>query len=264
MQPPNMQPIPDQNMNNPPPLYPPPKERRGLRSLVVVLFFLFAAGVILNSPLFQIERVIVIGCVNIPESKIVEVSGLYPGQNMLSVNKETIEKSINADRYLLYQDLKKDYTTRTATLYVYERIPVATLQTLGIQYTLDAMGVVLEQTEELSLIDGLIVLTGLKADACILGSRVVAQQKGQLDAYQAVMYELNALSSVGLMSELNVLDMGNLYLVSADGMAVRLGDAQQIHAKIISFFTVKEQLDLMGKTGGTVDVSIPVYPVYIP
>ena len=258
------EPNPMQNQPYQPPYMPPAKRGRGFRALIIVLVLLLAAGIVMQSPLFRVERVLVAGNVNLSEGYIVERSGLNPGQNMFSVNKEEVEKSVNADRFLVFEGLEKDYATRTVTLYIYERVPVATLQTLGIQYELDCMGYVLDQSESLSLVDGLLVLTGLKAEACILGRPVQAESRAQLNAYQSVMYELNALNCVSLISELNVLDMGNLYLVSADGMAVRLGEPTQVHAKMIAFLTVKEQLDLMGKTGGTVDVSIPVYPVYIP
>ncbi len=246
----------------PPP--PPPKSGRGFRSLILVLLLLLVAGIVVQSTLFRIERVLVVGCINMSEAQVVEKSGLYPGQNMLSINAQTIEKSIDADRYLVFKEIKKDYTTRTVTLYIEERVPVATFQTLGIQYTIDSNGVILEQTEELAVIDGLIVLTGLKTDACILGRQLVAQNQNQLSAFQAIMRELNNLGCINRISELNVLDLGNLYLVSADGMAIKMGDTASIHAKVVSFFTVKEQLDTMGVSGGTVDVSLPVYPVYIP
>lgn len=260
------------NVPQPPPYYqaplppppPPVKSGRGLRSVILVVLLLVIAGVVVQSTLFRVERVMVSGCVYLSPEQVVERSGLYYGQNMLSINKETIEKSVNADRYMVFQDLKRDYATRTVTLYIYERVPVCTMQTRGIQYTLDAMGVVLEQTEELSVIDGLIILTGLKSTDCGLGRQVSVEKRERLDVYQSILYELNLMGYTQMISELNVLDLDNLYLVTADGMSVKLGSASYMHAKIVSLMTVREELAKMGKSKGTVDISSPVYPVYIP
>lgn len=227
-----------------------------------MLLLIVIAGVVAQSTLFRLKHVVVSGCVNLTAQEVIERSGLFYGQNLLSINKETIEKSVNADRYLVFQDLTRDYRTGTVTLSVYERVPMCIMQTLGIQYTIDTMGYVLEQTEELSLIDGLIVLTGLKTNSCYLGQRVGALNPDQLRAYQSIMYELNLMDYADQISELNVLDLDNLYLVSKDGMAVRLGDASFMHGKILSLMTVREELEKMGKKNGTIDVSMPVYPVY--
>lgn len=242
----------------------PQKPTHGKKTVILVILLLLISAVVVLNVFFRLDKISVVGCVNVTEQEVIMGSGLYLGQNMLTIDKQLVEKAVNKNRYLIFQDLKRDYRTRTVTIYVYERIPTATMQTLGIQYTIDAMGVVLEQTEDLSKNDGMIELTGMQTGTCGVGREINAKNAKQLDVYKSVLYELNSLGYRDQVVELNVFDLDNLYIVTKDGMAIRLGVANYMHAKILSLITVKTEVTRMGMASGTIDVSSPVYPVYIP
>ncbi|MBQ8537610.1 MAG: FtsQ-type POTRA domain-containing protein [Clostridia bacterium] len=245
---------------NPPP---PPRKGRGLKTILGLMALLVVVGVILQSTLFRVRSINVYGNVNLSAEEIVVQSGLAQGQNIFAINKEQVEERINANRYLKYQSLRRDYPD-TVTLVVYERVPCATLQSLGIQYTLDKTGMVLEQTEQLTPMEGLVVLTGVQVEQATVGRSLILKSEQQLTACQGVLYELETQGMLREISELNVSDLDNLYLVSLDGFSIRLGAYEQIRAKLISFSAVHDELLRQGYTGGTIDVSAPIYPTYIP
>jgi cell division septal protein FtsQ len=240
------------------------KQRRWLRVIFSLVLVLCIAYGMIYLLLLRIERVTVVGCNYKDPLEVVEYSGLHYGMNMLFINKDAVEKAINEDIYLVFQDLQRDYSARTVILTVYERVPVCTIQTLGMQCMLDVMGVVLELTENIEPMNGMIVLTGLGVKDFRKGQTVSVENYSQYNAYLSVMYEIVYLNCAWMITEVSVLDPGNIYLELVNGMSVRLGDATLMRAKLIALLTVLDELANMGITEGMVDVSSPVYPVYIP
>lgn len=238
---------------------------KGLRTLLWILGVLLGVALLLQGTLFRLNRTQVVGCSLRTPEQVVSLAGLVKGQNIFTLDRNAIEAGINKDRYLIFKDLRVDYPDGL-TLYVAERLPCATFQRLGVQYTVDAEGMILEETEKLtmSVQSGIVVVTGLAPTATTLGSRMMLQEAQQLSAYQAVLTELSLQDYLLEISELNVSDLDNLYLVSIDGYAVRLGDQTQMQAKIGSLRAVRTALAEMGTTSGSIDVSSPIYPTYIP
>lgn len=240
-----------------------PRKGRGLKTLFLLMALLVTVGIILQSTLFRVRSIQVYGNVNLSDEEVILQSGLASGQNIFAVNKEQVAQRIDQNRYLKFQSLRRDYPD-TVTLVVYERLPCATLQSLGIQYTLDKTGRVLEETEHMTPMEGLVVVTGMRVEQAVVGREITSHTPEQLAVLKEVLYELDTKGMQQEISELNVSDLDNLYLVSVDGFSIRLGDSAQIGPKLISFQAVHEELLRMEKSGGTIDVSAPVYPTYIP
>jgi len=241
----------------------PAKKGHGLKTVLMILALLVVVGVILHSTLFKVRTIAVYGNVNFTDEEIVLQSGMAVGQNILAVDKKQVEERINQNRYLKFQSLRRDYPD-AITLVVYERVPCTSLKSLGVQYTLDKTGMVLEATQVLTPEEGLVVLTGMKVNKAVVGRTIEPEDARQLALYEEILYELESKGMLEGISELNVSDLDNLYLVSVDGYSIHLGSAEQIGAKLISYTAVREALIGMGKYGGTIDVSSPVYPTYIP
>ena len=66
------------------------------------------------------------------------------------------------------------------------------------------------------------------------------------------------------MVELDMSDMDSIFLTTSDDYIVRLGDSTDMHAKLRAMILTIEYLRANGHGEGTVDVSVPVYPSYIP
>lgn len=240
-----------------------PRRGKGLKTLIALALLLVIVGIVLHSTLFKIRYINVYGNVNLSQEEIVIQSGLAKDQNIFSVDKHQVEERINSNRYLKYQNLRRDYPD-TITLVVYERVPCATFQTLGIQYTVDKTGMVLEQTEELTPVPGMIVMTGIKVEQAGVGRQLILKSEKQLKAMQEILYEIEMKGLDERISELNLSDLENLYLVTVDGFSVRLGPYEMIGPKLISLDAVHQELLRRELSGGTIDVSAPIYPTYIP
>ncbi len=238
---------------------------RGLWAVLCILAALLIVGAILYGTLFRLKyaRVQVVGLVNRTAQEVITLAGLAEGDNILLLNKEKIREGIDRDRYLIFQDMQRDYPDGLI-LKVYERIPRVSMQFMGVQYTLDSEGMVLEQTQTLLPEEGLMTATGMEITKSELGRQIVCRQETQLSAYQQVVGELVLQGIASQISELNLADVDNLYLISVDGYSIRLGDQVDMRAKIGSMRAVIAYLQDTGRQKGSIDVSTPVNPTYIP
>ena len=77
----------------------------------------------------------------------------------------------------------------------------------------------------------------------------------QMEAYQTVMYELNQQIYADQVSEINLADPENIYLVTLEGVTARLGNAEWMEGKIGAVKTCMAYLRQLGKTDGVLDVA---------
>ena len=66
------------------------------------------------------------------------------------------------------------------------------------------------------------------------------------------------------IADVDLSDTGSILLTTRDGYTVWLGDRSNIHAKIRSLLLVQDQLIMMEKQGGTINVNNPESPIYTP
>ena len=112
--------------------------------------------------------------------------------------------------------------------------------------------------------DGMPVITGVTVTGCAVGQTVISNVAGQIQAASRV---LQALWNSGLqqqVSELNLADLDNLYLITNSGMMVVLGDESAMADKLTWMQAVTQQLAAEGVTTGSLDVSSGTSAIYSP
>lgn len=221
----------------------------------LVLLTLVTVGVVVaQQTIFRLETVYVIGNEEKTPQQVVIASGLARGQNMLNIEETDVARRMAEDHTLIFKGMQKEYPS-TIYLYVEERKTVATMQWLGMLYTLDGQGMVMHMENSSILPSGLPVVTGFKASSVTVGQPLGLRDMHQLEAYQAVMYELEQQIYADQVSEINLADPENIYLVTVEGVTARLGDAQWMEGKIGAVKTCMGYLRQLGKADGVLDVA---------
>lgn len=221
----------------------------------LVLLTLVTVGVVVaQQTIFRLETVYVIGNEEKTPQQVVIASGLARGQNMLNIEETDVARRMAEDHTLIFRGMQKEYPS-TIYLYVEERKTVATMQWLGMLYTLDGQGMVMHMENSSILPSGLPVVTGFKASSVTVGQPLGLRDMRQLEAYQAVMYELEQQIYADQVSEINLADPENIYLVTVEGVTARLGDAQWMEGKIGAVKTCMGYLRQLGKADGVLDVA---------
>lgn len=231
------------------------KRKNHLFFRFLLLLAIVTVGVVVaQQTLFRLETVYVIGNQDKTPQQVVIASGLSRGQNMLNIEEADIARRMSEDHTIIFKGMQKEYPS-TIHLYIEERKTVATMQWLGMLYTLDGQGMVMKMENSSILPRGLPVVTGFKASNVTVGQFLGLKDIKQLEAYQTLMYELNQQIYADQVSEINLADPQNLYLVTLEGVTARLGNAEWMEGKIGAVKTCMAYLRQLGKTNGVLDVA---------
>lgn len=234
-----------------------------LGRLLFLLICVIVALVVLQGTVFRLKTVYVLGNKTKSPQEITMLSGLVKGTNIFSVDENDIRQRFAKDHTLELITMQKDYPS-TIYLYISERFSVAAMQSLGMQYLLDDQGLVMEESNALLLPQDMPVVTGFQVTGIMVGQRLEVKDQRQISAYVSIMSELALQMYRDQISELNLSDSDNLYLVTVDGITVRLGNSDYMRAKIGAMRTDMAYLRQLGKTSGILDVSIPHDSKYMP
>ena len=228
--------------------------------LLTVLTIGLAVG---QQTLFRLETVYVVGNEEKTPQEVVMASGLVRGRNMITIEEEDVAEALSKDHTIIFKGMQKEYPN-TIYLYIEERKTVAAMQWLGILYTLDGEGVVMAESTSSIPPAGMPVVTGFRVSNISVGQQLAVRSQGQLEAYRVIMEELELQMYQSQVSEINLADPDNIYLVTAEGVTVRLGDANYMQAKIGAVRTDMAYLRQLGKTSGILDVTTPEDAKYMP
>lgn len=232
--------------------------------LLFLAVFAVITVVVLQDSVFRLKDVYVVGNEKKTKEYVVSASGLLRGLNIFAINEDEVRENLSKDHTIQFLRIQKELPS-TVYIYISERVPVASMQLRGFLYTLDADGMVMEESSALLLPEGLPVVTGFQDVTTIsVGQTLEMKDKRQLAAFQLIMSELNLQLYTDQISELNVYDVDNLYLLMVDGITIRLGSSQHARAKIGAVRTDMAYLRQLGKTSGILDVSIPEDAKYTP
>lgn len=231
--------------------------RRGLYTVVAVLVLLTAAAFIVRSDLFRVwKKAEVIGLVDYDADWVLSLAGISEETTYFGVSEKKIAAGIARDRYLVYHDYEKIWPDRL-TLWVTERVPRVNFIYHGVQYVLAGDGMVLESSTALNLANGCVKLTLSGVRDVRVGEKVMFQSDEQLRAMQSLLEELELQGVLGKLSELNLYDLDNIYLVTLDGYTANIGRAEELRAKIGTVRAVVAELRRRGLWGGIIEATVP-------
>ncbi len=229
---------------------------RGMIRLAVFLTAVSAALILSQSVLFRLKTVYVIGNKNVSAEHIAALSGIERGDSILSVSEDKVRDSMEADHWVVLSHLIKKYPDEIY-LFVNEREIVASMQYLGIEYTLDIDGMVLEEYSDMNFSGSVPTVTGFSVSNAAVGEYLSVRSRQQMVAYTSIVSELTIQRYSGHIDSINVSDPDNLTMLTTDGITVQLGNSSYMRAKIGAMRADIAYLQQLGKTSGVLDVTVP-------
>lgn len=226
----------------------------GRTGVIIVLIVVALGIVLLQSGIFVVREVRVVGTRQYGQDQVVAYAGIQLGQSIFSVEESVVAQGLSRDRYLILESLHIQYPD-TVTLYVRERAPYAALTWLGVLVVLDEEGQILETSGQLDASLQIPVITGMQVDHLVVGTKLTCRNPAQIEAAWALLKELTLQAVSGRVSELNVSDLDNLYLITKEGMKVEVGNAGDMEQKIGMMRSVLDDLAARGIYTGSLDVS---------
>ena len=233
------------------------------KRFLMIAAIVAAVAFILYSALFQVRRITVIGNSSVSAQEIIRLSGLKAGQNSLTIDDEAVMRKVEGNRYL--RCTLVDVQWDSVTIHVKERVPAVYINHNGMIVTLDNRGFVLEETLSSGAADDrLVKVSGLNVRRCAPGQQISLNSQSQLEAYTQILVELKAMKGIYLLRELDMSSMDSIYLTTRDDFYVRLGNEEDIHSKLRAFMITRDRVLQMGYSRGTIDVTNPGRPTYLP
>ena len=235
---------------------------------ILVVGALAALIVLACSRVFVVRDVMVVGNRNLLREEVVTQSGVNIGDNVLGISDQTLKQALEQNRYIEYLGHGFDYRG-TLTLRIQERLGMAVVYDLGYYYVLDASGVVLECAGS-AYPTGVAgpKVTGLDLSPnsrVTVGERLPVHDMGQLEAMETVLTELESTNLLGRTSELSVKNTDNIYILTAEGAKIELGDTLSLRTKLLIGQEVLSVREAQGNLlGAKIDVSNGKNAHYIP
>ena len=233
--------------------------------VVAVLAVLF---VLASSQVFKVRNILVVGNRNLLKDEVITQSGVQLGDNLLSLSDTELKKRLEKNRYIEYIGHEFDYRG-TLTLRINERLGMGVVNALGLYYVLDAEGMVLECAG--SVFPDTVAgpkISGFSMDdntLVVIGDKLPVRDNGQLESMRRVLTMLDSVGMLGRISQLDVKNLDNLYLMTTDGAKIVLGDDGSLQTKLLiarEVLAVREPLGTV--RGAKIDVSSGREAHYIP
>ena len=221
---------------------------------LILLTIVTVLVVVAQKMFFSLQTVYVIGCEEKTPQQVVLSSGLVRGQNMIGITEEDVSQAMLKDHTIIFKDMQKKYPG-TIYLYVEERQTTAVMQWLGVLYTLDGQGMVMTEETSTVLPTNMPLVTGFRPNSVMEGQFLNLRDERQLDAYQVIIEELKQQLYSDQITAINLADIDNMYLVTLEGVTVRLGSVEHMRDKIGAVRTCMGHLRQLNVTGGLLDVT---------
>lgn len=227
------------------------------RMLVITCVFVMAISVafILRATLFSIRYVRVIGLRNLNWQQVVASAGINSSSNYFGLRENKIKEGINANRYLVYERMQKVFPS-SVILYVKERLPVASINYIGVSYIMADDGLILSRVSQSTEESALIRISGLALRDIREGKLPLSTKDGQIDNCIALVKEIYRQDFHEEIAEINLSEPASIYMTTRDGYSIHIGDISALRAKIGTLRAVLPKLRSMGRVGGTIEATV--------
>ena len=253
-----------------------------------------AVVLILHLVVFRIRTIVVTGNRELSAEQVIGISGIHPGDSILTLNENTVRERIEADYRLQFRFLAKTLPSGVS-LAVREREDCCYLTYGGILYSIDKSRMVMFESEMLfepdqdgtskplnpndpetvrvaeerarvqEIRQNLVEVKGLNIrSGCRVGQRLALFDAEQQNAFHSLFLELRVINCIPLILEADLSNPTTMLLQTRDGYTVILGNRDSLHAKLRSMLMVRQELMSRGFRNGTINVSNPESPLYSP
>lgn len=226
---------------------------------VVVVTVLTVLLIIVYSQVLVVRDVMVVGNRNLLREEVVTQSGVKIGDNLLSISAQKLREKLEQNRYIEYLSHGFDYRG-TLTIRINERLGMAVVNELGLYYVLDQDGMVLEVAGSAypTEVAGPRV-TGFEIDPnsrITVGEKIPVHDRAQLEGMQLILAAMEETNMLARTSLLDVSNMENMYIMTAEGSKVVLGDRTDMRTKLLIAREVLSVREARGDLrGAKIDVS---------
>lgn len=232
-------------------------KKRKKRTCLIILCLICVAVVIFMSPLFNVKHISVSGIKQLSEEYVINASGIKSGAHLAGISFSGAEESLNKTAYI--SDAKVSYRfPSTIEITIDEKMPVVYYAFADGYVGINEDGIVTDivQTMEKKLP----VAKGITLSNYSIGKvpDIEGAKSGQIETLTTVAGTLYDLEMSEIISSIDVSEISNITLKTAQGLTIKCGDTTELSYK----FSMLKEVVSRADYNGVVDISTPGQATY--
>lgn len=204
--------------------------------LLIAVVLIVVMIILANTVLFNCKQIEVNGAERYLPDRIIEVSKIRKGDNLLHVDKDkAAEKIVSELAYVESAKVETSFPTKII-ITVTEAEKWYCIDQFGVKAVISRGGKILEKGSS----EGLVVVTGYEAASLETGSRLSSKVEGKQTVPDRI---LNAADKAGI-TDIDSIDMTDRYAINmvVDGrITLELGDITDIETKMLAAAVLIEE-----------------------
>jgi len=233
---------------------------RSILAACVIAAVVIVIAVLTMLEVLVIRYVLVDGASAYSDEEIIRAAQIDMGGSIFRVDEEELRFSMSQDGRFALEGVTVEYPD-TVILHVRERTKDAVIRSGGQMLVMDSDGYVVEVHSTMPVDCGIYV-NGLENGSYRIGMQITAPEE-KLQAMKAVTEAIRKQNAFGLVSELNLDDLRNIWMLTRTGIRVELGDMNEMDGKIMWMCSAVADLEKREESG-TLDVSGGDRAFYLP
>lgn len=236
--------------------------RRKIRfRIFLFIIVLSTVGVYLfTNPVIKVRDIIVSGNNTVSSEKIIELTEINKGDNMLKLNMRRIKDNVFTNPYIEACKIKMSVLGNVYIM-VSERKNAMVTPYQDKYITFDKKGVVIEVLDELSGVN-LPLIRGLNIKSAVPGKQMEVADERELNAVKIIFDNITSSNLSDIINEVDISNLLSIVLKTNHGFNIKIGTVDNIERKL---FISKEIIDkdiMKRDLKGTLDVSFDGNPVF--
>lgn len=227
----------------------------GKNSFVLFCLLFAILTALLFTPAFNIRAVTVTGNSALTAEQIVKSSGITTGRNILRVNSNAAEKSLEKIPMIKNADILLKFPS-TVEIAVEECARAAYIKYMDKYICIDKNGKILEVAKTADNAN-LIIVTGVSPKEFIAGKSLVLKDADKLEALKSLLSEIEeAVYLPNAVKSIDFSDKNKITMVMDNEIIVNMGKNESLQYKM-AYLTKTLETQLKTYRGGTLDLSDP-------
>jgi len=237
------------------------KRKNRFAILVAVVALLVLSGYLLLEYVFIVRNVVFYGESDVAQDDLTRLSGIEFGVSIWNVDQQRIAQKIESTGTVRVVKVETKLPWTVQVEVALRTRDYMTLLGTDRIFVADRLGYAVEEVSAAP--QNMIYVSGMNLTYADVGRRLGASEE-MLAAVGQIIEALEAQNGMHLVSEINVSQLRSIYMLSATGTRVELGDGQNIAAKITWACAALNDLNARGEYGGRLDVSSGSRADYMP
>lgn len=201
------------------------------RAFLVFFAMLAVLAFVIVRVVFVVRTIEIVGVDDAYKQTVFENSGVWQGQTIFSVDKDTVEKNIHEKTLLRFENMVITFPNKV-TLQVAERKQAALIEHLGFLYTMDETGRILSQSADLDENVTIPIVKGMNPQRIEQGKMMECNNLLQVPTLSLVLEAISTAAMTDQIEEVSLSDLSNIALLTRSGVKIELGDREGLGTKL--------------------------------